>query len=138
MNFQYMKNFMDSLTDWIIPGNSIVVYKDGKEVFSYQSGYSDLENKVKMCGGELFNIYSCSKPATVTAALQLYEKGKFLLSDPLYDFIPEFRNMYVKTESGELVKAKSPITMRHLFTMTAGLTYDTTLPCYEKAQKATD
>lgn len=138
MNFQYMKNFMDSLTDWIIPGNSIVVYKDGKEVFSYQSGYSDLENKVKMCGGELFNIYSCSKPATVTAALQLYEKGKFLLSDPLYDFIPKFRNMYVKDEKGELVKAKSPITMRHLFTMTAGLTYDTTLPCYEKAQKATD
>ena len=78
---------MDSLTDWIIPGNSIVVYKDGKEVFSYQSGYSDLENKVKMCGGELFNIYSCSKPATVTAALQLYEKGKFLLSDPLVIFM---------------------------------------------------
>ncbi|MBR5157231.1 MAG: beta-lactamase family protein [Clostridia bacterium] len=138
MNFQYMKDFMDSLTNWIIPGNSIVVYKDGKEVFSYQSGYSDLENKIKMCGSELFNIYSCSKPATVTAALKLYEQGKFLLSDPLYDFIPEFRDMYVKTESGELVNAKSPITMRHLFTMTAGLTYDTTLPCYEKAQKATN
>lgn len=138
MNFQYMKDFMDSLTNWIIPGNSIVVYKDGKEVFSYQSGYSDLEKKIKMCGGELFNIYSCSKPATVTAALKLYEKGKFSLTDPLYDFIPEFRDMYVKIENGETVKAKSPITMGHLFTMTAGLTYDTTLPCYEKARKLTN
>ncbi len=138
MNFQYMKDFMDSLTNWIIPGNSIVVYKDGKEVFSYQSGYSDLENKVKMRGGELFNIYSCSKPATVTAALKLYEQGKFLLSDPLYDFIPEFRDMYVKTENGDMVKAKSPITMRHLFTMTAGLTYNTTLPCYKKAHERTN
>lgn len=37
MNFEYMKNFMDSLTEWIIPGNSVVIYKDGKKVFEYSS-----------------------------------------------------------------------------------------------------
>ena len=31
MNFEYMKNFMDSLTEWIIPGNSVVIYKDGRK-----------------------------------------------------------------------------------------------------------
>ena len=41
MNFENLKNFMDSLTDWIIPGNSAVVYKDGKKVFEYGSGYSN-------------------------------------------------------------------------------------------------
>ena len=46
MNFEYMKNFMNSLTEWIIPGNSVVIYKDGKKVFEYSSGYSDLEKKV--------------------------------------------------------------------------------------------
>ncbi len=138
MNFQYMKDFMDFLTSWRMPGNSVVVYKDNEKVFSYNSGYSDLEKKIKMNGDELFYIYSCSKPTTVTAALQLYEKGKFLLSDPLYEYIPEFKDMTVKTADGNIEKAKSPITMRNLFTMTAGFSYDTALPYIEKARRLSE
>lgn len=137
MNFDYMKQYMDSLTDWIIPGNSIVVYKDNQKVFSYQSGWSSVEEKIKMNGRELLNIYSCSKVATVVAALQLFEQGKFLLSDPLYEFIPEFRNMYVKQENGDVKKAENPITMRNLFTMTAGFSYDLELPAFQKARELT-
>ncbi len=124
MDFTPMKNFMDHLTDWIIPGNSIVVYHKNEEVFRYSSGYSDLENNIPMSGDELLNIYSCSKVATVVAALQLYEQGKFLLDDPLYNYISEYKDMYIKGENGELVKAKNPITLRHLFTHTSGMTYN--------------
>ena len=137
MNFEYMKNFMNSLTEWIIPGNSVVIYKDGKKVFEYSSGYSDLEKKIKKTGKEQLYIYSCSKVATVTAALQLYEQGKFLLSDPLYEYLPEFKKMYVK--DGDRIKAaENPITIRDLFTMTAGLSYATNTPAFEKARKLTD
>ena len=137
MNFEYMKNFMDSLTEWIIAGNSVVIYKDGKKVFEYSSGYSDLEKKIKKTGEEQLYIYSCSKVATVTAALQLYEQGKFLLSDPLYEYLPEFKKMYVK--DGDRIKAaENPITIRDLFTMTAGLSYATNTPAFEKARKLTD
>lgn len=137
MNFEYMKNFMDSLTEWIIPGNSVVIYKDGKKVFEYSSGYSDLEKQIKKTGEEQLYIYSCSKVATVTAALQLYEQGKFLLSDPLYEYLPEFKKMYVK--DGDRIKAaENPITIRDLFTMTAGLSYATNTPAFEKARKLTD
>ncbi len=137
MNFEYMKNFMDSLTEWIIPGNSVVIYKDGKKVFEYSSGYSDLEKKIKKTGEEQLYIYSCSKVATVTAALQLYEQGKFLLSDPLYEYLPEFKKMYVK--DGDRIKAaENPITIRDLFTMMAGLSYATNTPAFEKARKLTD
>lgn len=124
MEFSMLKDFMNKLTSWRIPGNCVSVCLNGKEVFSYCSGYSDLENHVPMTKDKLFNIYSCSKVTTVTAALQLYERGLFLLDDPLYDFIPEYREMYVKNENGELTRAKTPITLRHLFTMTSGLTYD--------------
>ena len=137
MNFEYMKNFMDSRTEWIVPGNSVVIYKDGKKVFEYSSGYSDLEKKIKKTGEEQLYIYSCSKVATVTAALQLYEQGKFLLSDPLYEYLPEFKKMYVK--DGDRIKAaENPITIRDLFTMTAGLSYATNTPAFEKARKLTD
>lgn len=136
MDFTNLKEFMDHLTGWIIPGNSVVVYKDGKRVFSYQSGFSSVEKREPMRGGELFNIYSCSKPTTVVSALQLYEKGLFLLDDPLYDFIPEFRHMKVRCKEG-MEDAKTPITMRHLFTMTAGLDYNTNAPWRAKAEERT-
>ncbi len=134
MDFTNLKNFLDHLTDWVIPGNTVVVYKDNKKVFEYSSGYSNLEKKIKMTGGEHLFIYSCSKPATVTAGLQLLEKGKFLLSDPLYEYIPEFRDMYVKTKDG-VEKANSPITLQHLFTMTAGFSYAQNGPASKRAQE---
>lgn len=134
MNFDNLKKFMDSLTDWVIPGNSAAVYKDGKKVFEYSSGFSDIKKQIPKTADDLIYIYSCSKIATVTAALQLYERGKFLLTDPLYEYIPEFKEMYIS--NGE--KAKNPITMRHLFTMTAGLSYNTETAAFEKARKLTN
>jgi len=138
MNFEALKNFMDRLSSWRIPGNSVSVCVGGKEVFSYQSGYENYQNKTPMTPGKLFNIFSCSKPITVTAALQLYEKGYFLLDDPLYDFIPEYKHMYIKNADGSVTEAKNPITLRHLFTMQAGFGYDFGLPCFAKARELTE
>lgn len=137
MNFDEVKNFMDRLTAWRIPGNSITVYKDNKKVFEYSSGYSDLENKIPMNGSELLGIWSCSKIATVTAALQLYEKGYFLLDDPIYEYIPEYKDMFVKDTDGNIKKAENHITIRHLFTMTAGMTYNLDTKGVEKARNLT-
>lgn len=136
MDFSYMKNFMNRLCECFVPGNSVCVFAGGKEVFRYSSGFSDLENGVKMTGEEYLNIYSCSKIATVTAALQLYEQGFFLLDDPLCEYIPEYAEMSVLND-GVLKPAKNKITLRHLFTMTAGLTYNTSSPAFERARKAT-
>lgn len=126
---------MDRLTAWRMPGNCIKVCLDGEEVFSYCSGYADVETKTPMTPDRMFNIYSCSKVATVTAALQLYEQGYFLLDDPLYDFIPEFKTMYVKNEDGSFTEAKTPITLRHLFTMTTGFSYRKDEKIYGKARE---
>lgn len=137
MDFTALKDFMNRLTAWRMPGNTVSVYLKGKEVFRYSSGYANLEEKIPMTGDELLNIYSCSKVATITAALQLYEKGFFLLDDPLYDFLPEFRHMCVKNVDGTLREAKNPVTMRHLFTMTSGITYNTQSSAFDKARELT-
>ncbi|MDD6307780.1 MAG: serine hydrolase [Clostridia bacterium] len=138
MDFSLMKTFLDRLTAWRIPGNSISVCVENKEVFSYQSGYENVEEKKKMPKDILFNIYSCSKPVTVTAALQLYERGYFLLDDPLYDFIPAYKHMYIKDANGNAEEVQKTITLRHLFTMTSGIQYDKKAPSFEKARKLTD
>ena len=138
MNFTPMKEFMGMLTDWRIPGNSIKITLKNKEVFSFQSGFEDVKNKIPMSENLLFNIYSCSKPITVLAALQLYEKGYFLLDDPLYSFIPEYRDIYINKSNGDRIKANNPITLRHLFTMTSGLTYNTDTAAFKKAKEITN
>lgn len=137
MNFRSMRDLMNRLTSWRIPGNAAVIYQDGQEVFSYSSGFADLETKESMTTEHLLNLYSCSKVATVTAALQLYEKGLFLLDDPLYEFLPEFRDMTVKQTDGATKKAENPITLRHLFTMTSGLNYNCGVPAFAKARELT-
>ena len=138
MDFTPIKNFMDHLTAWRIPGNSISVCIDHREVFTYQSGYENVEEKKKMPGDVLFNIFSCSKPVTAVAALQLYEKGLFRLDDPIYDFLPEYRNIVIKDADGREKKCDTPITIRHLLTMTSGVIYGPQTPAFEKAKKMTD
>ena len=83
--------------------------------------YHGQRDPLRVKGDELYHLYSCSKPITCTAALQLWEKGLFSLEDRLSDYMPEFAEMYVKTEGG-LKKAENPILIRHLFEMTAGFT----------------
>lgn len=137
MDFSSLKEFMDSLTNWIIPGNSICVYHKNKEVFRYSSGYSDVETGEPMSADKYINIYSCSKVTTVVAAMQLVEKGVINLTDPLYNYIPAYKNMMVMQPDGSLAPAKNAITIENLFTMTAGLNYDVYSEGVNKARELT-
>ncbi len=134
--FEKLRKFSDSFLELGVPGFDIAVYKDGKPVFRHMNGYSDYENKVKMNGKERYNIYSCSKPITCTAAMQLWEKGAFSLEDKLSDYMPEFAEMTVKTADG-VRRAEKPILIKHLFEMTAGLSYNVVSPFLMKCREET-
>lgn len=138
MDFTPLKQFLDHMAAKRTPGNAVVVYLNGKQVFEYACGYADLESQTLLTGSEMFNIYSCSKIATVTAGAQLLEQGKFLLTDPLYDYIPEFKEMYIQTPEGDLKKAQNPITIGDLFSMTAGFTYNLESEGFRKARVLTN
>ncbi len=121
--FEKTKNFCDSFLELGVPGFDLAVYEDGNCIFRYMNGCSDLENNIKINGNEKYNIYSCSKVITCAAALQLWEKGLFSLEDKLSDYMPEFKEMTVKTEIG-VKRSEKPIQIKHLFEMTAGFSYD--------------
>jgi CubicO group peptidase (beta-lactamase class C family) len=75
----------------------------------------------------LYRIYSMTKPITGMAAMLLIGEGKLQLDQPVADFLPKFANVQVqKTYDGsvtDLEPARTPITIRHLLTHTAGLSY---------------
>ena len=125
--FERTKAFCDSLLKLGLPGFDLAVYQDGECILRHRNGYRDLENKIPMDGTERYNIYSCSKVITCTAALQLWERGLFSLEDKLSDYMPEFQEMRVLTENGTRA-AERPILIKHLFEMTAGFSYHCASP----------
>ena len=135
--FEQTKKFCDSLLQKGVPYFDVAVFVDGKCVLRYNGGFTDLEKTRPVTGKERYNIYSCSKPITVTAAMQLWEKGLFNLEDPLANYMPEFSEMTVKTETG-IRKAEKPILVRHLFEMTAGFSYALRSPELLKAREELD
>ena len=115
-------DFLKHLESLGIPSLDCTVFQHGKSVFRYRSGYSDEARTKPVDGTERYNLYSCSKLITCTAALQLVENDTIRLDDAVYEYLPEFRNLK-KIADGKLEEVRSTMTVRHLFTMTAGLTY---------------
>ena len=76
----------------------------------------------------IFRIFSMTKPVTSVAVLMLYEEGKFLLGDPVSRYLPEFSAPRVYVGDGQTRPATSVLTIEHLLTHTAGLSYDDAAP----------
>ena len=51
-----------------VPYIDVICYREHKEIFRYYSGAG-------VNGKETLQMYSCSKPVTVVAALRLIERG---------------------------------------------------------------
>ncbi|MBY0215171.1 serine hydrolase [Paenibacillus illinoisensis] len=142
MDFKPLASFIDRVTSWRIPWAEVMVIHQNDTVFHYRNGYANLEEKTPITDGAIFNLYSMTKIMTCVAALQLVERGHMLLSDPVSDYLPEFAEMNVKKvmPNGEvrLEKATRAITVRDLFTMTAGFSYDVGAPSIKEAVQSTD
>ncbi|GGG65680.1 serine hydrolase [Paenibacillus radicis (ex Gao et al. 2016)] len=126
MNFTKLTSYLEAFyKEKNIPGLGVAMYHKHQPVYEHYTGFSDVENQVPFSRDSIFRLYSATKVITVTALLQLLEQGKFKLSDPLHEYIPEFKHMSVRHTlpdgTEELLPALNPITIEHLFTMTAGV-----------------
>ncbi len=112
-----------------IPGAVALIARNGKVAYLKSFGLSDIDSKSPMREDAIFRIASMSKAITTVAAMTLYERGLFRLSDPISKYIPEFADMTVVAESDDdgnilsTVAATNPIRVIDLMTHTAGLGY---------------
>src|ERR1041385_8445797 len=112
-----------------VPGTVTLVARRGHVVHVEAQGVMDIESRTPMRADSIFRIASMTKPITSVAVMMLMEEGKFLLTDPVSKFIPEFKNPKVlvlnhpgSNRSGSSsVPANREITIRDLLTQTAGL-----------------
>ena len=120
-----------------IAGTLTAVVRNGKIVHASASGQKSATDDRPIEIDDLFRIYSMSKPITAVAAMQLYEQGKFQLTDPVSKFIPELKDLKVM-KNGKVVPAQNQMTMQQLLNHTAGLSYgfDPNDPVDQAYQKA--
>ncbi|MFC6647895.1 serine hydrolase domain-containing protein [Paenibacillus rhizoplanae] len=105
-----------TLTDKRLAGVVIKVALDGQLIYSRAAGYASRELDQPMREDALFRLASVSKPYTSTAALILVAQGRLKLDDRVDRWLPGFQP---RLENGET----PAMTVRHLMTHTAGLTY---------------
>jgi len=90
-------------------------------------GWADKEAQTPLRTDHIFRVFSNTKLITSCAALLLYEEGKLKLDDPIERFIPQLGNRKVlragATSIEDTEPAKRSITVRHLLTHSAGLSY---------------
>lgn len=117
MNLSKLESYLSEFRSFGVPAFELYVTKDGKTVYQKSEG---LESPEK-------NIYwacSITKISTCVAGMRLIEEGKLRLEDPVYQYLPAYRNLTVLQKDGTVAPAKKVMTVRDLFTMTSGLDYD--------------
>lgn len=90
-------------------------------------GWADKEAQTPLRTDHIFRVFSNTKLVTSCAALLLFEEGKFQLDDPIEKFMPQLANRRVlrpgATSLDDAEPAKRSITIRHLLSHRAGLSY---------------
>jgi CubicO group peptidase (beta-lactamase class C family) len=127
-------NYVDSMmTDYLetkrLAGGVYLIARKGQIVREVPFGNRDRIKKIPQRSDDLFRIASMTKPITAIAAMQLLERGKFGMEDPLWWHLPEFRYMTVldqvkmKDSTYTAYDAKNEIRVKHLFNHTSGIGY---------------
>jgi CubicO group peptidase (beta-lactamase class C family) len=99
-----------------ITGLVVAIAHKGRVVYNEAFGYADLESKKKMSPQHIFRIASHSKMFTATAIMQLQEKGKLRIDDPVSKYLP-----WLKRHSDKRFQV---ITIRQLLSHSAGVIRD--------------
>lgn len=138
MNFQKLNQYLDSLgTEYGLKTLDCKVMQNHKVLYRKSWGYSDYACTTPVSDNDLYDVYSCTKVITMTAAMQCVESGLFGLDDAVEKYLPAFGSMSVSedfvpfrwplrwpTREDKQHPSPSSITIRQLMTMTSGLSYD--------------
>ncbi|CAI1640812.1 serine hydrolase domain-containing protein [Serratia entomophila] len=105
-----------ALAEQRLVGGVILVARGGEVIYRRAAGMADREAGRPMAFNTLFRLASVSKPIVSVAALALMAQGRLRLDDPVTRWLPGFQP--------RLADGRTPrLTLRHLMTHTAGLSY---------------
>lgn len=108
-----------AIDDGVFPGGIVLVVHKESVAYEKAFGYADLyvddlktpsTKPIRVRTGTIFDVASISKLFTATAVMQLVEKKKIALDDPVALYLPSFKT-----------NGKEKVTIRQLLSHTSGL-----------------
>ena len=122
MDFSKVGAYLEECVKNGLPMGQVRVTKDYETVYSYNAGWRDAEKTIPASDDTLCWCFSNTKVYTAVCLMRLVEEGKIKLDDPVSKYLPEFAETFY-LDGEEVRKAEKPVTVRHLITMTSGLSY---------------
>lgn len=118
---------LNSFIERGLPGCSLHIVQRGKTLYEGYFGVSDIETGKKVDEYSVFRLASMSKIPLYTVLMMLYEQGKFLMTDPIGTYLPDWKQStkYVKKEDGsyDVIPTSRPMIIKDALTMKCGLPY---------------
>ena len=130
MNYDFRK--LDGLLERFarektVPGCAVSIFGEDGPIYEQGAGFADIASGRKATARHMFRQASTTKLFSYVILAMLYEEGRFLFSDPVGRYLPEWSSStkFVRDASGEVrvVPTDRPITVRDAVTMTCGLPY---------------
>ncbi|GAA0590016.1 serine hydrolase domain-containing protein [Virgibacillus siamensis] len=103
-------NYINEATEkHLVPGVVLGIATPRGLEFTHSSGYAHFQKKLRMTQDTIFDLASITKvTSTLPAILQIMENGKLDLDDPIYYYLPPFKQNH------------KDMTIKHLLTHTSG------------------
>ena len=119
---------LEEINEGKMAGVEVLIHHKGENVWHKTLGMNDLSTQAPLTPNSIYFIQSMTKPIMSVAIMQLVEKGLIGLDDHVEKYLPEIGKLGVIKDinsgiSGETVPQKTPITIRHLLSHTAGLSH---------------
>jgi CubicO group peptidase (beta-lactamase class C family) len=111
---EYKTFFDQSVRRHGIVGSSFMLIQDGQVIAQEFFGLADKDKQQPVDENTIYHWASITKTLTAIAIMQLRDRGKLKLDDPIVNYVPELKAVH--NPFGDV----SAITIRHLLTHTAG------------------
>jgi len=117
----------DAVEQRVVPGVLAVAGDRDGTLYEGAFGRQDVDAEEPVRADAMFALASMTKAITSVAALQLLERGRLELQQPVADILPEFEKLQVLAGfDGDVPRLRAPAgraTIRQLLTHTSGLAY---------------
>lgn len=109
-----------------LPGVAYAILRGGHVIARNWLGWADREAREPLGPRHLYRIFSGTKLVTSCAVLQLVERHRLGLDDPIGEYLPQLANLRALRPASlslDETETAQPVRIRHLLTHTAGFSY---------------
>ena len=126
-DFSRLDQLLEGFAKNSVPGCTCAIMQGDELIYDGGAGYADVAAGKRVDTHSMFRQASTTKLFTYAILGMLYEEGRFLFSDPVGDYLPEWKETrkFVRRPNGsiEAVKTERPLTIRNAVAMMCGLPY---------------